>query len=467
MSECKNCSVCEKIIEVQKHNDINILLSQVEQWDIPDINQYKHITKFDCIVCNFKTNLFTDWKCHIMSVSHMADCHKIKDLYSYVCSSKNCKVLLYGPEKCLLKHKKDIHSETNGITRIQIIMAEVWKHFINKLEPLHFCSHCKKFGKETIHTKDEVIKMGLKKLINYYCKFCRVTFLSSPEMLDYHSLSVEHMTIKCFDELCTKAKTNSKKIKISEHILLPPTHESVLNTNLIHLPNIVLNRFHNINQCYGECKFCSNSINWNSKQVRLHLLKCEYGFNMTGANKTKITTFKCNVCNFSTNDISGHKTHIITLLHLTNCYDTKNYYSYFCNICNIYMYSDIIAIKEHVKKIHKNTNTTEFLMLSSFMALMFQESNENPNKKVLKHYGNKKKYKVSQNCLACKVKFYTSIEEYQMHEITSEHIILKFLTTEVVLKNENNLTTQSYTKSIKIDPIQDIPLFQNVQNKSK
>lgn len=223
VSKCE-CSLCEIIIPKTEIENLNPLLAKVNQFDIKNQNQFKNICDFECLVCNYNTNVFNDWKIHIISISHMRDAHKIKDiLYSYVCTDKGCKLLLYGTEKSICEHKMKNHLENCSITvGIPVLMVEVMKRFITKQKPLFYCSHCKKFKETPIHSKDEKAMINPKKIpIEFYCNFCQVTFLSSVEMMDYHSLTVEHTTIKCYYELCINQKLLEQSNQMNENNLLP------------------------------------------------------------------------------------------------------------------------------------------------------------------------------------------------------------------------------------------------------
>jgi len=215
MTNCKDCSLCNKIGQIELHNDVSKLLDKVQLWDDIDSemnsNQFKKINKFECLVCFFKTLNFNDWKCHIMSVTHLVDCHKMKNLFSYVCVNKVCKLLLYGPKDSLIEHNVVTHNVDNF--GVSTLMAAVMKRYVaDNCNPLYYCSHCRQFAETPIHTNVTSYKK-IRIPIEYYCRFCRVTFLSSQEMIDYHILSVEHMTLKCFDELCPEAKIIKKKKK--------------------------------------------------------------------------------------------------------------------------------------------------------------------------------------------------------------------------------------------------------------
>ncbi|XP_022166620.1 uncharacterized protein LOC111031120 isoform X2 [Myzus persicae] len=447
---CKDCSMCSIIAQIDSQIDISKLLDKVQQWDEKNstinLSQYQQIKQFECLVCCFKTFNFNDWKCHIMSLPHMADCHRINNLYSYVCFEKICKLLLYGPKESLIKHNMDKHSNNSFFFSMSNLMAEVMKRYMaDNLKPLYFCSHCKHFSETPIHT-DIKFKIGNRIPIEYYCRFCRVTFLSSQEMIDYHLLSVEHMTLKCFDELCSESKINSKHIQLSEESNknnennLLGNVQNVLTTNSIKLPYIILTRFQKVNEYCGLCKLCSASLIWNSKIIVSHLLECKYTYDSTDSNKITINTFDCNVCNHSTNSMNQHQLHIMSHSHLTNCCDTNNYYSYFCDLCNRYMYSYRLVILNHIRICHKDFKTTEFPVLSIFMASVFKEFNTNANMNTFKHYhstsGPIEVFKTdSFQCNACKITF-DRFTDYNWHLITSEHIILSFVTPKAVMKNE-------------------------------
>lgn len=221
MANCEDCFICNTIAQIGLHNNISELLKKVQQWDQVDLimssKQYKQINKFECLMCFFKTLNFNDWKCHIMSLSHLANSHGIENLYSYVCHNKKCKLLLYGPNESLIEHNIEKHSFKEDVSSISSLMAEVMKRYLAvNPKPLYFCSHCKKFAETPIHTDVKLLNNRIKIPIEYYCRFCKVTFLSSRETIDYHFLSVEHMTIKCFDELCSEIKINLKQKQIPE-----------------------------------------------------------------------------------------------------------------------------------------------------------------------------------------------------------------------------------------------------------
>jgi len=486
----KNMSnICKKTIEIQKKYKIGMFLATIDQWDIDNTNQFKSIKNFQCLVCSFKTNIFYDWKCHIMSVSHMKDCDTIKELYSYVCCAKKCKALLYGSRNSLCNHVYNKHSDKYVVHGISNLMAEVMKRkqLATKQKPLYFCSHCKRFQETPIHTNSNENCIGLKVPIEYYCSFCNVIFISSPEMIDYHSLSVEHMTIKCFDLLCATDKVNLIQIKVSEQASQSPknnqspvtkiTHitnddnglpafQNELVSNSIKLPMIMLNRFKKIDQNQGECKLCSVLITWQSMNIIKHLFNCDYKYNLTGINRTNIETFMCVVCDYYIDHFDGFKKHITSHSHLIKTYIGK-YYSNLCIICNILIYGQRNEIINHWNLNHKNANITmRYTTLATFMEKTFDDFNKNPNRvENVHYYCTDKRSEVSKlyskSCITCKIEFHTSSFDYNLHKITSEHIILKFLTPKSFSKSQNKLITECIEQTSISSINQGVSLLQN------
>lgn len=463
-STCENCFLCEKVTEIYEYNETSNILANVKQWDLQENSQFKQITNYECCVCHFETKQFIEWKCHIMSISHLADCHKTNDLYSHVCVAKKCKKLLYGSKKSIqehfIKHSKYVANDAN-INNVSILMAKVMERYIAKVKkPWFFCSYCKKSKDTPVHRENKVCT------IDYYCRFCEITFYSKPEMIDFHSLSVEHLTFKCFDELCSKAKKNSKKIKLSDSsdqrgaTIMVPSFKHTYAAGSINLPMIILNRFQKLNQFSGACKLCNALICWDSKQMVSHLFLCEFKFVLKILNVTRINNFMCSNCNYSTSDFDAHQSHITSHYHLAKCHDTSNYFSYCCNECNLYMYGPEIVIKNHWELNHKDKFIFKIPKIFIFMANVFKDFNTNPSLVKTKHtyyYGIINYYKDVGSpfqCNTCKIEFTSSsVEDYYLHMITNEHIILNFVTTKLCVVNENKITK---TVNTNMKPIQKV-----------
>lgn len=507
---CKDCLICTEVNTMHKYNNINNLLVEVKLWDSDNLNNQYKFDKwhYNCLLCNFNTITFEDWKCHIMSLSHLFSSHMIKNVYSYVFPYKKCKVVLYGKESSIKtwteNHWVGILPSHGSPSGISLLMSEVMRTFLlNIPKPLHYCSHCKKFGNSPIHI-DKKLFSKLKVPTNYFCKSCRVHFFSSPEMINYHALTVEHMTIKCFQHLCSTAKMNPKRIKLSEpeskqlnqsketekspiiknelNIQFPtkplkseqldqsketekmPIVKNKLSTQLptkpLRLPIIVLNRYLNISQDLAKCKLCGFLIIWDMQSLVSHLSNCEYHYDMTELNMNmSVSTYACTLCNKTSEDITEHTKHIISKQHLISCFGNNNFYSFFCRECNLFMYSDTFAITSHFLLFH-GINDLGIPILSMFMANVFKDINANPNKTDFVHYYGDQDCSVSSEvsllCCTCKIEFHTSIDDYNIHMITSEHIILKLVSPIKPVTKENNLVNTVNTlasKSVVVDPL--------------
>lgn len=446
---CENCWMCTDVAKMHEFNDISKLLVTVSRWDLNIGNQFHNNDwRYECLVCNYKTNVFNDWKCHIMSISHLAYSHTLKNLFSLVGTRKNDKVVLYGTKKCLNQYEKD-HFVGNCSIGIPILMSEVMRRFLHNLPPLYYCSHCKKFSNTPIHV-DKKSLASLKVPIEYFCKSCRVYFYSSPEMMDCHSLTVEHLTIKCYIHLSSTAKLNPKKMKLLE----PNTEQLDQSEEIKKLPIIVLNGFLNTSTTFGKCKICHSSVIWNIKSIVSHLSNCQYRYNLTELNTltSSVYNFECTICEYSTEVFTEFMKHIVTQKHLLICCKEKCY-SFFCEECNSLKYSHKLSIINHLLLFH-NIKKGKVPALSLFMSQVFKNLNKNPNKtKIINYYGNtgsRGLSKVSHLCSTCKIQFHTKID-YNIHMNTSEHIILKFMSPNISVTIKDNLKTPA-VQSIVIVP---------------
>lgn len=115
----------------------------------------------------------------------------------------------------------------------------------------------------------------------------------------------------------------------------------------IKLPMVLLYRFKKMNRHNGTCKLCNILISWDSKCIVSHLFDCDYKLVSRNLFVPSIKKFICNVCKYSTNLFNTHKLHIASHDHLVKCHDMSNYFSYYCNVCNLYMYGSEIVIKKH------------------------------------------------------------------------------------------------------------------------
>lgn len=410
------CLLCSTIKDIEVHDNTLSLLKDVNQWDIKGSTQMKRICYFQCFVCNFYTKKFECWKKHIISVNHISVCHKVVDLHSYSCAG--CKTQLYGTQQQIQLHRWQYHLDHSNLPLISICMKELLTYYNVDPNTLYFCSN--KSHKSFLEMPCN--HMHMYKL-QYHCRYCRVTFFCSAEVLDCHFLSVEHVTLKCIcliNEGFELKRVQKKPISSLNTLpfVLTPTK----------LPSYVQSRFKKISDLMTQCKVCCTLVDWNVEKMVKHPFTC-LGLN---TNRTLITTYDCNVCNWVTQSFSNYVDHVISPIHLYNSRYIGNYFSYFCSICNYYIYSKKSIIKEHWNSHQGCKQFTEVPIISQVLASNFANRVRHSTNDILDYCDKKQcRKKVSDiflfECHTCKINFcISSADDYNLHAISSEHIILKY-----------------------------------------
>lgn len=422
--------------QIREQYNILPILNNINQWDDDKSSQMRYIHHFKCFVCDFNTDNFNPWKEHIISNEHMSKYHKVNNLYSYSCGA--CKILFYGPEDLLKQHRNDMHCDKSKLPKVSILMAELMNNLYINSKQIYFCAHCKKFSETPLHNLVEHNSNNKQ----HYCKYCDITFLCSTEVLDCHSLSVEHVTLKCIYLIKEAIDFNT----LEKH---PQVQNSKITKNLNQkrisskLPLIILNRFQNISELMPKCKFCNVFVDWSTEKIIEHICVCtNKGCLTLNAHRTFIKNYNCSLCNYITGSFSDYKIHVISSIHLVKVHVIDGFYSYFCNICHLYMYSSKYLIEKHWKTYH-NKNIIELPLISHVLADNYKYVSNHPECEPIEYcdkqfdgYLDSTFYK----CDTCKIDFHASINKYNLHKISSEHIILKYFmptNTSQVTKNKS------------------------------
>ncbi|XP_050520299.1 uncharacterized protein LOC126893824 [Daktulosphaira vitifoliae] len=458
----------DKIIEIHKcGNFSSTLLDSITLWDSTIDNQFKKINSFECTICSLYTKEFNVWKVHIMSVSHVSKCQNFEDLYSHPCPNAKCRKLIYGDMNNIKKHIFETHNNCSSINYVSMLMSEnIKNNFPIEDKPLHYCSHCKKYDYNSIHSSNN-LPSSIKRVLQYYCNYCKIKFICCPEALDIHSVSVEHMQLKCYYYATkrTKNESNSDIELIENNEYLKCNIQNALCSDLeynkwlneLKLPKIVLKRFNFETQSLAYCNLCKQPVTMETKKIMSHINICEYKFDLSGFNKTPIKQFICEICTFNTNNFNNFKSHAVTLQHLTNCCTAEDLYSHFCFTCNSFIYGKKLHIEVHFQTEHEQNLSLAFPELTEYMSKLFKNRNECNNE--MTDYCDLKPECVPLYCHACKMSFFSSEIIYNLHEITVEHIILKYMTPKnlmienqsIVLKNnELDITNNTLNESIEL-----------------
>ncbi|XP_022160781.1 uncharacterized protein LOC111026909 isoform X1 [Myzus persicae] len=449
------CYLCDAIKQTQKNYNLSSLLMTVRQWDTKGSSKIRRsIKNLKCFVCNYNSNCFNKWKAHIMSNGHMSMCHTLNNVCSYFCEA--CKTLFYGSEMCISQHKKDVHGGQSNLSGVSILMSELMNCLDIHSKHIYFCNLCNIVSETPIHTSGK--HFNNQKL--YDCKYCNTTFLCKAEELDFHEASVEHLTFKCIYSIKEAIEVNRLKIQ-KQNQVTKNTHDLQTKAKQLELPLIILDRFQKTSESMAKCNFCNVIICWSTQRITKHVNICLNKGNLTSEmHENLITAYDCELCNFKTNSFFSHKLHVISPIHLNNSHKSGDFYSYFCTICHLYIYASKIQINDHLKRKHK-TKMTGLPLLSKVLKDNYKYISNHPGSDFIDYYSDQQfcgKDFFPIQCTVCKISFCMSNYEYNLHEISSEHIILKYFTTtnpSLVMKHnyeyENVQTTSTINTNLIIN----------------
>ncbi|XP_060835136.1 uncharacterized protein LOC132918077 isoform X1 [Rhopalosiphum padi] len=421
--DLKNCYLCDTINLTHEHSNIILpLLKTINQWETKRPDEMKSI-QFLCFVCNYNSKHFKKWKMHIMSKEHIDKCHILNKVCSYFC--KACKTLFYGPETLIQQHQKNVHGDQNNLSGISILMSELMNCLDSHSTHIYFCAQCNIVSEKPIHISAEYHNQTL-----YYCKYCNATFLCNEKQLNFHEVSVEHLTFKCIYSIEKAIEVNSLKLQKQEKIT-KTTHNPRTQIKSLELPLIILDRFQITSESMAKCNFCNVNVSWSIQKIVNHISLCLNKGDLTPEiHEMLITAYECKVCNFYTNSFCNYKLHVISPKHLTSCHASDDFYSYFCTICNLYIYGSKIQINNHLKKKHK-TKITDLPFLSKVLKDNYKYISNHPGSDFIDYYSDQQSCEKDffpVQCNVCKISFCMSNDEYKLHEISCEHVILKYFT---------------------------------------
>lgn len=428
----KDCYLCDTINLMHEHYNMPTLLRTVSQWDTEQPSQLGSIHHYKCFVCNYDSKHFKKWKTHIMSIEHVSKCHAMSNVSSYFC--KTCKSLFYGSEMCICKHQKDVHCEKSNLSYVSIFVSELMNCLDSHSKHYYCCTLCKVISEKPIHTSGK----HFKKQELYDCKYCNVSLLCNTEELDFHNMSVEHLTFKCIYLIKEATKQNSFKAQEPFQVT-EITNDICTELNSLKLPLIILDRFQKTSKCMAKCKFCNVLVLWNKNAIVKHVHLCLNKDQLSSKqHELLIKVYDCRVCNFKTNSFFSYKLHVISPIHLKNSHACGDFYSYFCDICNLYMYGSKLQIKTHLQNNHK-IDIIDLPFLSTVLKDNYKHISNHPVSDYIDYYDQQycEEKCVPDQCYACKISFCMCNYEYNLHKISSEHIILKYF----IPKNPSSVTT--------------------------
>ncbi|XP_050535200.1 uncharacterized protein LOC126902207 [Daktulosphaira vitifoliae] len=431
---CVFCSrvLDNKISQIEKHFSTCTLLSA----------QLTLETEFRCGPCSMTTTKFKHWIYnHVGTKAHWNQCKLSEEtLYTYKCFP--CDLILYDTDDVIQDHMLEKHNHDANLPFICKFMAYVksW----NNSKPLYFCGPCKRFNKDPIHL-DLTCTNSKKKSEPFYCKCCNANFICNEETYLWHLSSVEHLSLL-------------KDIKISNKDWK--------------LPRIIWSQFSSAINQRAQCNTCLKNVPSSHTALLDHFKNCKRKPNMCGKNSSNIILFICAICKSYMENFNEWKNHVLSKTHLLNSYNFHNYTYQCCKICNTLFYGTTNQILGASKQLVFHTNDTKHILekfkLTELMSFVYKTFNVNPVNTSVFFYcestgkfgqceRNFKLNAVPYFCEICHIEFYSDSDAYFEHEVTLEHVLLKYfiplksisiITNDFSKDNDDDIYGRTVTKRL-------------------
>ncbi|XP_050429617.1 uncharacterized protein LOC126838885 [Adelges cooleyi] len=383
-------------------------------------------TVFACGPCSLNTDSFEHWKhLHVWSNAHWDRCAiENETLVSYSCDT--CETVMYDTDGNVRAHLSNEQCHKPDLPHVVELMAHVLEVFKerSKCKPLYFCDPCKQFSYAPVHP-DYRCQNADEAVEPFYCRFCRVMFVCHADTYVLHLSSLEHLALS--------------------------TETNLVCDDAWKLPQIVRSRFVRLNA--NACVYCASChlvVASDSASVVEHLKKC-VGIAVAGsavAEKSDCATsrptrrFCCGVCDAVAVDTNGWERHVLTASHLTSCSDRTQHHGYFeCRSCRSLLFGTPKQAQAAESLAHDvgtdERHTFALLRPSELMDMVYKAFNADPLSPAVFFYyeatgnfgrceRNVEPAAVPHYCRTCRIEFYGGRETYEQHELTCEHILIKY-----------------------------------------
>lgn len=202
---------------------------------------------------------------------------------------------------------------------------------------------------------------------------------------------------------------------------------------------------------FVRCSYCHCIICHDVQILTEHATKCKK-FNEPRLN---IKIFCCLVCDKIWKSLKSWKSHAISTSHIDKCMSKNNYVSYICGGCKTIFFGYKNQILNHCKDMHNDSSKLPYIFkcmeevfhqfifvgpgnwkswtfcgpCKKYSSIKINCFSSNHNNKKTKHF----------KCNSCLIDFICSLEVYNKHLISCEHIMLEYLRTD----NYDNPESQS------------------------
>lgn len=415
-NECDRvyCNLCDQIFK----NDITaiknhwFLCSCMDKSFNTDGPRY-----YQCYACETGVLNTINFNSHILTDSHKNKCSQIP-LYSFY-SIKN-DTMIYARADMIKKRMRSegIH-HCHSVPVLSKFMKVVLDEFIAKKEvnsQWYACIPCNMYAKVHVHSKKSCYNCKTQ----YYCNSCKVEIICNETVYKNHIYGYEHNFI--MNKINMKTGKSRENSEAGKHLKLP---------------RIVFNRFEIGNM--ANCKTCNKQCATNEHDIITHLIndccRLQLHDNVNNNFVDVNYNFKCLLCKFGHRNLDTWKFHVLSPLHLSRCHQKEKTCSIFCDMCCTYLYGDASSTTCKMFGNHKKMSSNS--PLTKFMADTYKERNENSKNNTLYYYDSSEHFRLNGEestttsfyCTTCNVAFFSSLEIYEKHTLTVEHIILLLSTS--------------------------------------
>lgn len=415
--ECKKCKITLK----PKANDILFHITVCNGSLVEE--KINSILKFNCLICNFKTEQIVEWKHHLFETEHVTNSFSSTEFgCSYICNL--CDTHFYGFKDAILQHK----CRPKSLSNLSDLMTYVYKNFkVQQKNMLYYCADCShhSYFISNLHTNKHC--KTAKNSTPFVCYSCKITFYeSSGKTYFNHKASFEHTVFWCLNGDRTAPETPDSALW---KLPLCITKYFVLSSLLKQ----------------SSCVVCYERETLSYKWIYNHFKLCIASKEISVIDEcTPLKAINCDSCHYQ---YSGSEkevyncwvNHVVSLEHLSNSIlkeDDDYLYTYYCYVTETVLFGTSFFVQEFVWK--TNWEIDRLLFVSEFMADVYRRSNKFSNYSALHCCGICLYYTDSKYCehkhdgsfpslycSSCLVTF--NIEsDFNEHLVSSEHIILKY-----------------------------------------
>lgn len=389
-----------------------------------DYKKINLLNKYNCLMCNFKTDDNVEWARHLLTVRHISNSFDSNSTgYSYDCGV--CDTHFYGSEHSIFDHP----CRPKTLSKLSFLMRHVYERFnVREKRMLYYCADCMRYSYDSadLHGNDGCNVVEHSPLV---CTSCRITFYG-PDDASYvrHGVCFEHSVLGCLngDRVAPKSLKSvfwRLPLRIAEHFV----------------PSWSLGQF--------ECVVCDLVGKLTYAGVYEHFVSCVCSKAVSGVGDgSPIKLIVCQACGYRYRCPDAGPAayarwvdHVVSERHLKKTIvvgDTHYLYTYYCPVNEAVLFGTAFSVQQHLWQ--TNDELGHLLFVSECMADVYRRADGRSDFGTLYCCGvclyyTDGEFCQHQNdgsrptfrCPSCRVCFNVRAD-YDEHLFSSEHIVLKY-----------------------------------------